>query len=412
MLTVSANLYFFVIFYNNWCDFVFVFAEKGKYWSCIGRTTFKNLPVKSLSFSIDGSLLSVGFGNTLCVYQPDSLRLRCVLSCPAGLDGTANKITIDLPESSSDDTITPVKSKSEKKPATPSNDRRAQIQDRRRKLLHVVKSFLETGDKELVKNINNKLGQMLKTRPQNPMGHSLSLKEQEYVHRKVMTNTELNLYQKIQIFDKLSLRTKGPANMKAPFEEYVHRNFSPLVEFRKHNALRQAAQLSHRHRFEFSRKIYNYTKRLSSRRSPMHGCNLFRFVDDDAHMANGNGLDKTIQINGNSDFKIPTKNPVQKVAQIEHVAFGHGENAHLVIVCTERRLLIWNLLTLRLQTAIKLSVHRLTVDPYTSLVAAFTINNERELDSLVLCLCIDVIVSSNLSSLRVPAVFPISVISA
>jgi hypothetical protein len=47
-----------------------------------------------------------------------------------------------------------------------------------------------------------------------------------------------------------------------------------------------------------------------------------------------------------------------------------------VIVCTENRLLIWNLLNLRLQTAVKLSVKDITIDSFTNAVGAFTIHNE------------------------------------
>lgn len=320
----------------------------------------------------------MGFGNTLCVYQSETLRLKSVLSCPAGLDGTANKITIDLPEACADTaTTTPIKSKSPKKSTTPSKNQRAQLQERRGKLLQVVKSFLEADDKAIVKNITNKLSHLMVTRPLNPAGHDLSQKEQEYVHRKVMSHTELNFYQKIKLFDQLSLRSKGPANMKTPFGAYVQRHLFSATQTER-TALVKASKLGERHRFNASRNFFNYTKRLGNRRPHLNGSKLFRFNDDedDATM-NGsrsgkkNGGQKTDS--GSSKYRPP----VQRVAQINSVAFGQGENAHLVIVCTERRLLIWNLLTLRLQTAIKLSVHRLTVDPYTSLVAAFTVHNER-----------------------------------
>lgn len=46
-----------------------------------------------------------------------------------------------------------------------------------------------------------------------------------------------------------------------------------------------------------------------------------------------------------------------------------------VIVCTENRLLVWNLLTLRLQTALKLSARHIVIDPLTNLIAIFTTRN-------------------------------------
>lgn len=316
------------------------------------------------------------------MYQPESLRLKCVLSCPAGLDGTANKITIDLPEPiSATAERTPLKSKSPKKSVTPQKTKQAELQERRGKLLQVVRSFLDSDDTAIVRNITKKLGHLMVTRPLNPLAHGLSEREQEYVHRKVMAHTELNFYQKVQLFDKLSLRSKAPANIKEPFDAYVQRNLSAAWQTEK-RAMGKAKQLSERHRFEASRTVFNYTKRLGKRRPHTQGRHLFRFGgdDDEEDIRNGSRLvKKNGKIVADQDSESQnTQLPVKRVAQIHSVAFGHGENAHLVIVCTERRLLIWNLLTLRLQTAIKLSVHRLTVDPFTSLVAAFTVHNERK----------------------------------
>lgn len=70
--------------------------------------------------------------------------------------------------------------------------------------------------------------------------------------------------------------------------------------------------------------------------------------------------------------------PLQRSAQISHVQFGAGNQAHLVAVCTESRVLIWNLLTLRLQAGLKLSVRQLAFDPLTNLMAVITKNDECE----------------------------------
>lgn len=70
--------------------------------------------------------------------------------------------------------------------------------------------------------------------------------------------------------------------------------------------------------------------------------------------------------------------PLQGSAQISHVQFGAGAQAHLVAICTETRVLIWNLMTLRLQAGLKLSVRQLAFDPLTNLIAAVTCNDECE----------------------------------
>ncbi|ETN64216.1 hypothetical protein AND_004046 [Anopheles darlingi] len=76
--------------------------------------------------------------------------------------------------------------------------------------------------------------------------------------------------------------------------------------------------------------------------------------------------------NGGKDIAVPVKT----AAQIRNVLFCNGPYSHLVIVSTENRLMVWNLLSLKLQVSVALSIERIALDPFTNLIATFTDNNE------------------------------------
>ena len=215
-----------------------------------------------------------------------------------------------------------------------------QFIEKRKRMLQVIKSFLETDDQHLIREISNQMdGNKAQKRCK-----SLSKEEEELVFKRIMAHTELNFYQKIELLNSLNLEVNPSEEQLEAYNKYLNENVNLVNRSGKH-LMSMTNSLNDSKRYTVNRKLYNYFNR-----NPL--------------VKQGKGEKSVL--------------PVKKLAQIRHVAFGTGEYAHLVVVCTEKRLLIWNLLTLRLQTAIKLSVRTLTVDPYTSLVAAFTENNERK----------------------------------
>lgn len=68
--------------------------------------------------------------------------------------------------------------------------------------------------------------------------------------------------------------------------------------------------------------------------------------------------------------------PIKNLTHVTNVIFCAEEYSHLVIVTTPERLLIWNLLTLKIQGSFKLHTKFITLDPLTNLVAVFTKYNE------------------------------------
>lgn len=322
--------------------------ETRKNWICHETTNYKDLPVKSLAFSSDGSLLSVGCGNTLCIYIPEMLHIKCVLSPPAGLDGSANKVIVKLPTMSTESTSLEM------------------AQKRRKDLVKTVMAFLKnTDDKLLIDIIEESKNLPMETDEHN--SRPLSIDEEKEIFKGIMAKNELNFFQKLELFQKLDLHFSLPSDLKQKFRDYIRLNAS--VAEGEHNLKEQLNHLSATKKFIGHYKLQNYLERSGQ----VKGLHLKNIVFDDEAKSSKKHKNKPMETDTKPNEDIE---PIRKVAQINHVVFGTQEYNYFVIVCTEKRLLIWNLLTSRLHAALKLSVKHIVVDPKTSLIAAFTVFDE------------------------------------
>lgn len=59
-----------------------LFSEKDVVWKSFGVGFFRNLNCSGLSFSVDGSLIGIGFEAILTTWTPDSCELKCSLYHP------------------------------------------------------------------------------------------------------------------------------------------------------------------------------------------------------------------------------------------------------------------------------------------------------------------------------------------
>lgn len=295
------------------------------------------------------------------------------MSAPAGLDGSANKILISVSDVA------------EKKLTKIAETKQKTVLDKRKKMLEQIKALLEKDDKSLFKNVTSEKKRFVKSENcAKILPNDLKVKEQEMIFKEIMKLQELNLYQKFEVFSNLGICCRAPGELKFDLLEFLTNK--KIIQTDLSNKIdRMVENLSSTYKFTAKRKLHEY----QTRRKLWNRRNCHKNASINKILSFGDSPKKN-SLNGNSDVK-PTNGvcvakevmtemttPIKSIAQINHVLFCTGEYAHLAIICTENRLLIWNLLTLRLQTTLKLSVNKITIDPYTSLVAAFTINNERK----------------------------------
>lgn len=325
------------------------------YWICLEAASYKDLAVNSLAFSQDGSLLSVGFGNTLCIYTSQTLRIRYCLSTPSGLDGSTNKVIINLPQTSKESKM-------------------KQLSERRQRITQMVKAFLENDDDKLLTDIMEETGNLpnqIENDQSQPLC-KLRIEEKDMIFKGILAQDNLNFFQKLELFQKIGIHICLPADLKEKFDTYVYYNMS-MAE-KENDLIGRSKNLGTSAKFIGHWKLQNYlTRRSDGIRNGLHlrnvtfGSNV-TIVND--HKRN---LEEPMEIDKNPKF---VANAIRTVSQINHVVFATGECSHFVIVCNDKRLLIWNLLTLRLHAAFKLSVKHIVVDPCTSLVAVFTVYEE------------------------------------
>lgn len=325
-------------------------------WYCIARASYRNLSINSLGFSADTSLLGVGFGNTLCVYAPETLKLKCALNAPAGLDGSITKVAITLPKD---------KNKED-------SEKRKRFLEKRKKFQAAVKSLLSGED---TKSLMNNLG------PLNPSkckastvkkfdADKMTKSEKKAVFNTILSSNNINLFQKISMFDELKLRGRMPAKWQPAFEDYCEQ-----INEEQHslNIPERILNLTAKHRFNYALK-YNHHKHGIKYSDTLRKLRrTVSFVPSSQSQTRANGHRK---VDSEPSDTIAKTLSQKAMAQVKHLVFCTGEFAHLVVACTDNRLMIWNLFTLRLQSSFKIHVDKVAIDPYTSLLAVTTRYND------------------------------------
>ncbi|XP_053691467.1 WD repeat-containing protein 75 [Sabethes cyaneus] len=311
-------------------------------WVCVGRVDYKALSVQSISFSQDGSLLAGGFGNTLCVWNAETLRLKCVLSAPAGQDGGVNRVTISVPKQNSKVT-------------------QAQHKEQRSKLVQQLLQVLESKDASaLVKKVDPRKSKRVLIDSTKQVDH-MSQRDKQYVFQRIQLHNELSLLQKAELFYRLRMQCRTTDDVYEKFAEKLAK--AKRVSSQAEVHLRKAIDdLCSDVKFRSKRKLHCYEQRKVFSPTLAQCTSVF----------NVNKKPRKYRPVSNSTNQPPLKT----VAQIQHVLFCHGEYSHLVVVCTENRLLVWNLLNLRIQVTVNITVETMVIDSFTNLIAAFTADKE------------------------------------
>lgn len=360
-------------------------------WVCSAQASYKQEPLGSICFSQDGSLLAAGFGRTLVLYDARSLGLLHALSTAAGYDGVVSKAQLRISQ-------------------TPVNGTRAEVSQQRQQLWSLLQTLLDSNDTKLIEQAR----QLMSSAPNNPTkGPRPAHKDpsKEAVFKYIMQMSELGLHQKLQLLRRFGIECSVHDSYQKKLDEHLkHYLVDNSAACQRIMSLNMRLHRLHkRQMFKAKLRVQSLTKRRENYQELV--------AEDLLPLFSVLKLDKVTKPAREGKrwaSKIAQPNaslaPLQSFAQISHVQFGAGAQAHLVAVCTETRVLIWNLMTLRLQAGLKLSVKHLAFDPHTNLIAAVTRNNECEWRLFICVLSPNLLLS--LFSTRLPAKCTVACLSA
>uniref|UniRef100_A0A182K3L3 WD repeat-containing protein 75 second beta-propeller domain-containing protein n=1 Tax=Anopheles christyi TaxID=43041 RepID=A0A182K3L3_9DIPT len=335
-------------------------------WTCVGRVQHRNLPVKSISFSQDASLLAGGFGNVLCTWNTETLQLKCSLSTPSGYDGCVNRALIMIPTANTKKSEKHVKTEKtyEKVHEEATSEMSALMNGKERSIFFTTM------------NSNRKLCQrIIRTGKHADLGrkNDLSHELKKIILHKSAGNVQINMSQRAEIFQTLAI-TCRPTD-----DNFRIRILKKIATSRRSSRkIYQCLQKVIEHMdeqivFRSYRKMHNFERRKMSLITDKDIEQVFiPLVNQNKSMDNM----KEMCLNGLPHDITNKDSPVKCFAQIRNVNFCYGHFSHLILICTENRLIVWNLLSLKIQVSVLLTIDQLALDPFTNLIAAFTKNNE------------------------------------
>lgn len=324
---------------------------KGNVWSCVGQRSYKDLPIGGLCFSKDGSVLIVGFGRHVVIFKGNNLRdLRCVLTAPTGLDGTISRIGVVLEEGGQVNGTPKKRNKSLEGEngeitATQANE--------------LAGKYLKVDDAKEKNKLRRKLFGSLApcTATVKPLTEVPETKQQ-MVFEKICDSLDLDLEQKIKTLNGLSIDWGVGDNYKSQREKLFDR-------FQVQNE-----------KFETAAQVLSTNKPLRTLRDGFGRMSIAKQLKDADLTSKPRLLPSAEPIVLPTSFNKTRITLVKQCTEIKCIIQGVGEFSHLLIVATRNRVLIWNLLTLKIQTCLKLSCQHISIDPLSGLVAAFTTNNQ------------------------------------
>lgn len=315
--------------------------KSGKTWGCIKKITYKNQPVESVSFSSDGSLLAAGFSNNLCIFNVKNMELKFVLSAPTTYSGNFNECYIRFQSD---------KSK----------------QPDKKTILQTFLNSLESGDDRFVKSLSSGKQPLKSLKKED-----LNTKLKQNIYKQILQSTDLGFYQKIVTFKNLSISSTISDNRVT---ERVRLRLNGKLQTISKKWKQVPKKMQFKAKYKLNKLLPTYANKCDEVTSLLQFLNISK----KQHQLNGstNGIDNNYECPERNIQAIPKL--TKKTVQIKHIYFCSGENAHLIVVCSESRVFIWNLLTLRLQNILKLSVEHIAFDPITNLIACFTRYDECE----------------------------------
>uniref|UniRef100_A0A182QJP8 WD repeat-containing protein 75 second beta-propeller domain-containing protein n=1 Tax=Anopheles farauti TaxID=69004 RepID=A0A182QJP8_9DIPT len=334
-------------------------------WICVGSVQHRNLPVKSISFSQDASILAGGFGNVLCSWNSETLQLKCALSAPGGYDGCVNRALVKLP------TTKKGKTAQSKQTQESYEENRAKITT---EMIALMNGKEKCSRLKMGTNSSNQRKRFLHARKviNDSTTKHMSENYKKLIMNKTVGNVQMNMAHRIDIYRALKIRCRTTEDIRSRMKQKLFTPTKQSARKLSHRLQKLVQNMDTSVRFRGYRKFSNYDRRR------LVAAALDKAFED----VFGDQKQKTTSTKKESSAKdsaasgIKATVPIKSFAQIKKVLFCHGQFSHLLVVCTENRLIVWNLLSLKIQVSALLTIDQLALDPFTNLIAAFTVDNE------------------------------------
>lgn len=331
---------------------------KGNVWSCVSQRSYKGLAVNSLCFSRDGSVLIAGFGRHVVIFKGTNLRdIRCVLTAPTGMDGAISRIGVVVPK---EEGKTPKKTnKARKESAAATGTTAAEMQELVTRYLSMTGEEDAKEKAELRKRI---YGNQEKETPSTlkPLAGPLPEGLERRVFEKIYDSLDLDVEQKVKCFNGLGLDWGVD-------EAYAEQREELYVRFHAQDA-----------KVEEAKAVLGKAGNLKHLRESFQKMAVAKEVTEAGLGNRPKLLPSADAVEYAQEVKSLRPSLGKHCCDIKFVLLGVGEYSHLLVVATRNRVLIWNLLTLKIQTVLKLSCQHICIDPVSGYVAAFTNNNQCE----------------------------------
>jgi NET1-associated nuclear protein 1 (U3 small nucleolar RNA-associated protein 17) len=316
-------------------------------WMLIEQVSYKDIFVRCLSFSQDCSLLSAGFGNSLCVWDTTSFKLKCALSAPAIMDGSTNRVVISLPK--------------KKK----SNGSVSNFIEKRQKILQMMSAVINDPSQVLVKNLTQEKSRIFKRKPiEEVKSRELKCNEKKLIFERVLATGDLNLNEKLQILHKLNIYYNISSRVEEDLIDYISKN--ALDDKHLYKGLQQSVyDIKNDSKYKILWRFKTW--RMLDVKRNRKIITVRKFLKQPIR-------EEAVKLKSEE----PEYNllPVKNISSISNTIFCTNDLAHLIVVTTPTRVLIWNLLTLKIQGSFKIQCLNITHDPLTNLMAVFTKYNE------------------------------------